>query len=281
MPLGFSETELLARFPYEDTTDPTFVDVGAHVGSSSRPFAERGWRVIAFEPEPENRRELERNFREFAGFHCVPKAVTDVAGQTVPFYVSEEHWGIHSLKPFHATHRPAFLVETVRLDGELDELRVNEVTVLKIDIEGADYLALRSFDFSRFRPQMVMCEFMDERSEKHFGYTHHDMAKYLQDREYAVFVSEWAPIVEYARKDRPSQHPHRFLRCARYPLDHAPAWGNLIGVLPERVKEFEQVLTAYLAEICFLESPSRWAGRGTVVSRVLGRLLKWLVRERQ
>ncbi len=35
------------------------VDVGAHYGSSLRPFAKDGWRVFAFEPDPANRQKLE------------------------------------------------------------------------------------------------------------------------------------------------------------------------------------------------------------------------------
>jgi len=246
MGVNFSEIELLARLPFDDTADNTFVDVGAHVGGSCLPFAKRGWRVIAFEPEPENRRELTGNLGGFDKCVCVPKAVSDVAGQSVPFYVSKEHWGIHSLKPFHGTHEPAFTVETVRLDEALAELGVREVTVLKIDVEGADLPALRSFDFRRYTPELVICEFMDERSEKHFGYDHHDMAGCLQEHGYAVFVSEWAPIIDYRRKAQPNRHPHRFLRCAPYPLDHTPAWGNLIGVVSGRKRKFEQTLATYM-----------------------------------
>lgn len=246
---GFSEAALLLRIKYRCGAKPTLVDVGAHVGRVSAKFLRAGWRVFAFEPEPENRRKLDARLACYGDFVCIPKAVSDVAQRGVPFYVSTDHWGIHSLKPFHETHQPALEVETVRLDHALEELRVDEVTVLKIDVEGADFLALKSFAFERLRPQAVMCEFMDERSRKHFGYDHHDMACYLRDREYAVYVSEWAPIVEYARKDRTGE-PHRFLQCVQYPLGHAPAWGNLIGIVPNLVSEFKGALARYLAELC-------------------------------
>jgi hypothetical protein len=165
----------------------------------------------------------------------------------VPFYVSDKHPGIHSLKPFHKTHHPGAAVEGVRLDETLHHLHIEDITVLKIDIEGADFLALKSFDFEHMRPDVVMCEFMDSRSQKHFGYTHHDMAHYMQARGYTVFVAEWAPVRSYASIGGPTQHVFR--RCMRYPLSRPPAWGNLLCVPADQAASFEATLHNYLNDI--------------------------------
>ena len=242
----FDELEILRRFPYHAARKHTLVDAGAFIGYSCKPFAEKGWRVVAFEPEPENYSALCNTLRGFSTVNTIPKAVSDIARQAVPFYVSSQHWAIHSLRPFHPTHSPTLTVDTVRLDNALAELGIDHVTVLKIDIEGADFLALKSFDFTRYRPELVMCEYMDERSEKYFGYNHHDMVSYLADFGYTTFVSEWAPIVEYARKGVPTTH--RFLQCVPYPLDRDPAWGNLISVPQDRCTQFLRTLLAYLKE---------------------------------
>jgi hypothetical protein len=120
--------------------------------------------------------------------------------------------------------------------------------VLKIDVEGADFPALKSFDFNTFHPEVVMVEFMDERSMLSYGYTHHDMAAYMQALGYATFVSEWAPIREYAREGAASE-TRTWLQCGRYPLHHEPAWGNLIFVPESRVGCFEQALEDYVAHL--------------------------------
>ena len=244
----FSERELLLRLEYPSGGQQTLVDVGAHTGGFARPFAKRGWRIIAFEPEPANYQELCANLKDSPNVTCIAKAVSDVSGQRVPFYVSSDHWGIHSLKPFHPTHRPNLMVDAVRLDETLANMQVDQVTVLKVDIEGADFLALKSFDFTSFQPEVVMCEFMDERSQPNFGYAHHDMAAYMIDLGYATFVSEWAPIVEYGRKGVATA-PHRFLQCVLYPLDHDPAWGNLIFVPKARAAQFGRTLSAYFEDL--------------------------------
>jgi len=248
MAKAFSELELLLQFPYKIDQKATLVDVGGHVGSVSKKFAQKGWRVIAFEPEPNNRKELENNLQDFKEITIIPKAVSNEADQLVKFYVSSEHWGIHSLKPFHPTHKPQLVVETVRLDTTLKNLGVTEVNFLKVDVEGADFLVLQGFDFNRMKPELVMCEFADDRSKPNFGCTHHDIAHYMSKLEYTVFVAEWAAIKEYGRKGKKTE-PHQFLQCCRYPLDHEPAWGNLIFVLNKVLDKFEDVLFSYLVNL--------------------------------
>jgi FkbM family methyltransferase len=241
--MNFSELELLASYNFR-SKKPILVDVGAHTGSFSRIFAKKGWQVIAFEPEPKNYAACEENLARFPMVSCIAKAVSDVTQSKVPFYISGEHYGIHSLKPFHETHRLAYEVNTVRLDEILQELQVPEVTLLKIDIEGADFLALKGFDFEIYHPELVIIEFMDERSMPYFGYTHHDVVAYMEERGYMSYVSEWAPIKEYGREGIEGES-HTWLRCTPYPLDHDPAWGNLIFIRHNEKDRFKATLESY------------------------------------
>ncbi len=245
--VSFAEYILLLRFSSPRPGPKTLVDVGAHRGSFARPFALKDWRIIAFEPEPHNYHMLCERLSAYADVTCIAKAVTDTPAAAIPFYVSDTHPGIHSLKPFHETHHAGASVAAVRLDETLRDLHIDEVTILKIDIEGADFLALKSFDFAHLQPAIVMCEFMDSRSHKHFGYTHHDMAAYMQSKGYTVFVSEWAPVQTYASVHGSDRHVFR--RCERYPLNKPPAWGNLICVPTDNAALFEATLQKYLHDI--------------------------------
>ena len=242
--MAFSELELLLKYPFE-ATKPVLVDVGAHQGCVSLPFAQKGWDVIAFEPEKKNRAVYLRVTEKFPNINCYDKAVSDVSGCRVPFYVSTEHFGIHSLKPFHESHFPAYEVETVTLDEVLPRDGVKQVTFLKVDTEGADFLALKGFDVARYKPEVVMVEFMDERSESNFNYTHHDVVRFMQQRGYTAFVSEWMPIKEYGREGVKGV-AHEWLQCAPYPLDHEPSWGNLIFVPSEDAVKFTKALDKYI-----------------------------------
>ena len=246
MKKNFSELSLLLRFPYScDNDNCCLVDVGAHVGGFSQEFGRKNWQVIAFEPEPSNYQALCVNIAQFPKIKCVNKAVSDVAAQEVSLYISDDNHAIHALKPFHKTHQSVLTVETVRLDETLDELNVGHVTLLKTDIEGADFLALKGFDFDRYHPEVVMCEFMDDRSQANYSYTHHDVVSYMRQWGYVCYVSEWAPITEYVREGN-TGNEHTFIQCVPYPLDHNPAWGNLIFVPQNRTTQFEQTLNKYM-----------------------------------
>lgn len=243
--MEFSEFELLLRLEYNNRNQPILVDVGAHRGGISYQFAKQGWQVIAFEPETSNYRQLCIKLEEFPKAFCINKAVSNITRNDVAFYVSSEHFGIHALKPFHETHLPTLTVDVVRLDEMLHKLNVEEVTVLKIDIEGADFLAIQSFDFKKYYPEVVLCEFMDKRSKKLYDYDHHDVVRFMHNIGYAAFVSEWSPIIEYFREDQRTNLP-KFMRCVSYPLDHDPAWGNLIFVPRGKVADFEHTLKNYV-----------------------------------
>lgn len=225
------ELLILENYKYR-ASYPVLVDVGAHHGWFSMAFARRGWEVIAFEPEKNNCAVFTKNLSDFSKVRCISKAVSNVNDEKVPFFVSDEHYGIHSLKPWHKTHKPTYEVETVRLDHALQELGTDAVTLLKIDVEGADFLALQGFDFCHYQPEVVMIEFMDERTEKNFGYTHHDSAAFMKDRGYTCFVSEWSPVNDYAREGIASETPStHWIQIYPYSMIHRqPSWGNLIFI---------------------------------------------------
>ncbi|MEA5511314.1 FkbM family methyltransferase [Crocosphaera sp. UHCC 0190] len=253
--MQFSEETLLATYPFK-SSNPFLVDVGAHQGTVSTLFAKKGWQVLAFEPEAKNRAVFEQKLKRFEQVTCIPKAVSNIGGEKVPFYVSNEHYGIHSLKPWHDTHQLAYEVDTVRLDDALAEQQISSVTLLKIDIEGADFFALKGFDFQNYFPELVMTEFMDERTQPNFSYTHHDVALYMKERGYTTFISEWQAIKEYGREGVKTD-PHVWIQCLPYPLDHQPAWGNLIFVPDGEQEKFQVTLDTYLKELRQLQKAQK------------------------
>jgi len=200
------------------------VDVGAHHGQSFRRFAADGWRVYAFEPDPANRLVLERRARGLPNVTVDSRAVATDDGELVTLYTSPISTGISTLIPFHRSHRPSVQVTTVRLDTYLTG--VEHVTVLKTDAEGYDMPILRTFPWHHLKPRAVIVEFEDRRSAE-TGYTHTDLADFLVDHGYQVFVSEWYPVVEYGRR-------HRWRSIREYPtrLSDPTGWGNLIAVRP-------------------------------------------------
>jgi len=70
---------------------------------------------------------------------------------------------------------------------------------------------------------VIECEFEDIKTVP-LGYTFHDMAKYLVNKGYRVYVSEWHPIIRYGTQ-------HHWNRLIRYPceLSDLKGWGDLLA----------------------------------------------------
>jgi len=227
--INFDEQDLLRHYRYQH--GGVFVDVGANAGTFVACFARLRWTVLAFEPHPDLYRELTARFSHSPQIKIVQCAISDTPGE-LPFYTSAIHPGIHSLASFHPSHEPTAVVRVSTLGDELRKAEITRVAVLKVDIEGADFLALKGFDFESCRPELIMIEFMDERSEKHFGWNHHDAAQFMEHHGYEAWVSEWTPLAEYGRVETGTPSSHRWLGLRRYDPARHPDNGNLIFVAP-------------------------------------------------
>jgi FkbM family methyltransferase len=229
------ELDIALKFPYQNKPR-LIVDAGAHVGGFAAPFINAGWRAICIEPETENWIALRDKFGSNPRVKLHKVAVGKEKG-TFPFYVSPDHWGIHSMQPWHETHKPAGVIDVTLLAYIVHE----PVSLLRLNIEGSELPALQGYDLKKFPPELALVEFYDSRTEKHFGYNHHDLVSYMKPYGYVAYISEWAEVQEYSRKDRKTIL-HKHLGIRKYPLDHAPAWGNLIFIKADRAKELERLI---------------------------------------
>lgn len=227
---SFNESNLISGyFNYLHLHNGTMIDVGAHVGSSLLPFARLGWRVLAFEAEENNFKELGINTKPFAKVEIINNLVSDIDGER-KFYISPKHWGIHSIKPFHKTHTQSITLNSVTLERAIRENEIGHVNFLKIDVEGADFLVIKGFNFKNDSPDIVICEFMDDRTVPYFQYSYHDVVKYMKSFGYSCYVFEWSKIVGgYGEKGIPKQST-KFLDFYPYSKNHNPNWGNIVFI---------------------------------------------------
>jgi FkbM family methyltransferase len=217
----------------------TMIDVGAHHGTAARPFLEDGWRVYGFEPDVRNHSLLAELACEHPLFHMDPRAVSDVAGECMPFFTSEESTGISTLRPFRESHVKAGEVGVTTLKDFFDDEGISEVDFLKIDVEGFDFSVLKGMPWASVRPTVVVCEFED-RKTKPLGYTVQDMIRYMQEHGYTVLVSEWFPIEAYGSA-------HQWKRFVSPPCTLADTgWGNLLCFRDDFSRDlFDDALVAF------------------------------------
>lgn len=130
-----------------------FVDAGANQGEftvAAARVAPRG-KIIAFEPVSEYRTRLIENVRlnKFSNVIVIPAALGEEEG-SLPIYDQIEDFkdgtrneGLPSLFASATRRHIRETVPVKRLDDVLKELNITCVDVIKMDIEGAEWLALR------------------------------------------------------------------------------------------------------------------------------------------
>ncbi len=204
----------------ESITGGLMIDVGAHRGGSLAPFWHAGWTIVAFEPDPRHHQALSAAIQGIDRIILDGRAVSSVSGERVTFYMSEESPGISGLSPFRDSHVAVGTVETVALRDVLDDEHVH---LLKTDTEGFDLFVLQGYPFERSRPDVIMAEYEDHKTVP-LGYRFKDLATFLIEQGYQIWVSEWHPIVRYGIT-------HQWQRLFQYG-EHEPdpdGWGNVIA----------------------------------------------------
>ncbi|MFY7787566.1 MAG: FkbM family methyltransferase [Thermoflexibacteraceae bacterium] len=227
----FYETEIILDYFYQYARQGVMIDVGCHHGEASQPFLELGWQVYAFEPDRQNYGKIPTHHLR----KLYPYAVSEESGKEVPFFQSAID-GISSLSAFHTTHTTNYTVKTIALRDFLHQEQITQVDFLKIDIEGYDFFALKGFPFDTIQPEMILCEFEDNKTIP-LGYTHKDMADFLVAKGYQVWLAEWFPIEQYGSN-------HQWRKIDKYPVEvvDAKCWGNFIAIRNDKKQQLATTL---------------------------------------
>jgi FkbM family methyltransferase len=135
------ETEYLTAMLADLRRDDVLFDVGANIGMVSL-HAAKICKTVAFEPDPSFRQRLNANMglnpdRVFA---LEPIAVSD-SDSTMQLFTDGADGKSPSL--VQNGERPSVTVPARSLDSLMTEGRLPRPTVIKLDIEGAEILALR------------------------------------------------------------------------------------------------------------------------------------------
>ena len=146
------------------------IDGGANLGVYTCRAARlvgRGGEVHAFEPAPLTCARL-RHSVALNRFDCKvivnSLALTETSGRELPLFVGKspgDHW-LSSLRAGHDWGRftESVNVETVALDDYVARHRIENISVLKLDVEGAEGLALEGARrvLSEVRPEAIIAE---------------------------------------------------------------------------------------------------------------------------
>lgn len=204
-----------------------FFDVGANIGEVTRFARELDYEVHSFEPNPEVAKRFIDQHREDRDVFFSRLALSNGSERVGAFYTSAISSGISSLVPFHDSHVHATNVFTTSLATYLRYRHVTHIDVLKTDAEGFDLFVLEGHDWSEpsLVPNAIVCEFENAKTVA-LGYTADDVAQFLMDKGYTVFVSEWFPIEAYGS----GRHCWRSFYLYGDKIIPEDAWGNFIAI---------------------------------------------------
>lgn len=186
------DRHILSWWADEMAPDSVFLDVGANVGLYSLVAAARGATVVAFEPNPRTRARLEANIRlnHFERRITVrPEALSDAIGTATLFDdvmegQREANAGVASLSNKNAAGR-SIEVRTSTLDAIVKELRLPRVDWIKMDIQGAEYPALKGgSDTLASRPRLLLE--LEPEVAKNMGWCVEDLRRLLRDHGYSL-----------------------------------------------------------------------------------------------
>jgi len=139
--LGWYELKTTELFIKLVESGSTVIDVGANVGFFTLLAAKLAGKegvVVSFEPDPTSFSLLSRSVQRnnFGNVRLFRKCISDVDGEQVLYLSVTHHKGMHSIS--RNLGGLGISVKSARLDTVADSLNIDEIDLLKIDVEGAE-----------------------------------------------------------------------------------------------------------------------------------------------
>jgi len=185
------EDMILARI-FENQSNGFYIDVGAHHPkrfSNTMYFYKQGWRGINIDATPGS---MKLFFKERKLDINLEVAISD-SNKTLTFHIFDEP----ALNTFskdlakeyiNSNHKliEKFEIRTRSLESVLDEYMLfsQKISFLSIDVEGLDFEVIKSNNWEKYRPQVILLEFQKFDIE---NFLKSDNYKFMQDSGYRFF----------------------------------------------------------------------------------------------
>ncbi|MFT5800454.1 MAG: hypothetical protein ACI956_000257 [Nonlabens sp.] len=177
-----------------------FVDVGCFHPvkyNNTYHFYKKGWRGVNIDIDPIKIQGF--NWLRRGDINIV-KAVSDKKG-SLQYWTNGFYSLVNTLDKAVAESRDNYELKTVETDtltNIVDDTKYKnkQIDVLTIDAEGHDFIVLKSLDFKRYQPKVIVIETYAKRLEE---VAELDIFKYLQQQDYDLV--NWAGLSLIFRKN--------------------------------------------------------------------------------
>lgn len=190
---------LILKGEYEKTLTTLFLttvkagdvvfDIGSNVGYytvlSGKKVNATG-KVYAFEPDKENAELLKKNIKlnKLSNVTSLPQAVSN-KNETISFAYDDHNKGESSIA--YIDSQASYNVEATTLDSFCNKYKIHKINVMKIDIEGAEVLALQgATEIVNKQKSLKLFIECNPSSLKHFGFSEVEFLKALDELGFRV-----------------------------------------------------------------------------------------------
>ncbi len=146
---------------FKNLKNGCYIDIGAcdpEKDSDTKMLYDNGWSGINIEPEKVYFEKLAKHRPKDTNLNL---AVDEFRGDKL-FYVSKTRgWStLDKSRAEHVDFNPSqiFKVKCVPLNDLIEEYCKKKINFLKIDVEGNELSILKSFDFKKYHPEIIMVE---------------------------------------------------------------------------------------------------------------------------
>lgn len=225
--IALSESSLVARYLTLRGESPrNMLDIGAHRGSTLRPFLKRAFAIAAIEPNPDLVSHLVRTFGD-REVKVLPFAVHPSMSGTVKLHLLPESDGGSSLlkpKNGHIEGRTVD-VSCMTVQELVQGLQQTQFGAIKVDTEGLDADVVHCLIQENVMADAWIWEWHKQDEEREY-ITNQLLLEFFRQQGFEVFTSQWW------REGKPGQmHVWRSLRKVK-PSDSPDVhgWGNYIAL---------------------------------------------------
>jgi FkbM family methyltransferase len=169
-----------------------FLDIGANVGQYTllgSQLVGPGGKVYAFEPHPILSSVLSRNvgLNECSNVLCEKLAVAEREGVQTLFHSPPNRFGETALVPY-AEQTESTPVRTVSVDAYVRSNMIEQVDLIKIDVEGAELHVLEgATDLLTGSAGLTLILEFNDGAARRFGHWLADLASFLRARGFALY----------------------------------------------------------------------------------------------
>jgi FkbM family methyltransferase len=214
-------------------------DVGLHLGEDTAYYLRKGFRVVAFEANPGLVSHCRSRFAgelDDGSLTIVEGAIDDQGRQSVRFYVQPDfsYWGTTdgAWAERNAPFGTSAAIDVPTIDFADALARFGVPHYLKVDIEGADHICLRSLAAFADRPRFVSIE--SEKVDWHALEAEFELLTRLGYTNFAICQQAEMgkrSIVTRTREGRPLEHRFEEGSSGPFGEDITERWTDEAGAL--------------------------------------------------